>query len=374
MTEDTCQVHRDCGSCIHDPSHVCGWCDGIITFTDNSTCGSDGKGCCGGSSSFSKCNVAYRKTCPVICDWTNWTQPQCRSATGKEIIDPTIHKYGNCDIVDKYKACVYEKQYFYCDDARGCQGPLTKAECTTEKRCNVSSPDCNRTQCKAPVQYTCNTKLGQCSQHPGPATNSSYNTSADCMKVCAKPVQYVCDKTRGQCTKHMGPATNTSYNTSGACMKACSNHVLKGVWRAISINKDFVDDEWDFFFGSEDSGAKVVVRSKKIGKTYHGTYKIGSFVDQSIEKFGAYEVNITLNNGPSPHQVLQGVFNSQNEGPITRHLFLGAQKKSEDKFIKTFDSFMDLQEFVLISCLPSQKHCDFSSANPDLSDFEELFV
>ena len=60
---DKCNVHKDCGSCIHDPLSTCGWCDGVIHFGDGTTCGEDGNGCCGGGSGFSHCNVTFRKEC-----------------------------------------------------------------------------------------------------------------------------------------------------------------------------------------------------------------------------------------------------------------------------------------------------------------------
>lgn len=65
---DECLGYSDCDDCLADASGVCGWCDGVITDTEgNVVCGDDGNGCCGGSSGFSQCNVAFRKTCPVIC-------------------------------------------------------------------------------------------------------------------------------------------------------------------------------------------------------------------------------------------------------------------------------------------------------------------
>lgn len=65
---DACTSYGDCGSCLDDPSGVCGWCDGLVTdLSGNIICGQDGNGCCGGSDGFSQCNVNYRKICPVLC-------------------------------------------------------------------------------------------------------------------------------------------------------------------------------------------------------------------------------------------------------------------------------------------------------------------
>merc|ERR1712159_570338 len=128
----------------------------------------------------------------------------------------------------------------------------------------------------------------------------------------------------------------------------------------MSINKGFVADEWDFEFGSEADGSKVTYHSKKAGKTFSGTYKVGSAIDKSIEKFGAYHITITLSSG----EVLQGLFNDQWTGPITKFMFLGLSTKTSDTTDVSFDLTMESQEFVLIACLPGVKNCDFSSAKP----------
>jgi len=377
-TSDACQKHADCSSCIADPSSVCGWCDGVITHSDGTTCGNDGKGCCGGATNFSKCNVAYRKECPVMCDWKNWTQPVCRHATPEERANPNIKKYQDCDIVSKWGACKYEQQFFYCDVGRGCQGPLSKAQCRAEPRCNVSSPDCDRTKCKAPHFYYCD-KVGgrgclgpldepQCNQTKGCDIK---NPTCD-PNVCKVEKHYICDSTKGQCSAQAGPAppNSTSYNTSTACDLVCSRKPIEGTWRAISISKGFVADEWDFNFGTAASGSKVTYRSKLTGDVFTGTYTIGAPIDTSVEKFGGFEITITLKTG----EVLKGLFNDNWTGPITKFMFLGLPIKSGDLSDNSFDHSMELQEFVLISCLPDVKNCDFSSVNPASSDLLELLI
>jgi hypothetical protein len=128
------------------------------------------------------------------------------------------------------------------------------------------------------------------------------------------------------------------------------------VWRAVSINKGFVADEWDFNFGDVAAGSKVTYHSKKTGKTFEGTYAVGAAIDKSVEKFGAFAVTITLSTG----EVLKGLFNDQWTGPITKFMFLGLPTKSGDTTDHSFDHSMELEEFVLISCLPGVKNCDFS--------------
>ena len=93
---DACSGFDDCEDCLAGGA-TCGWCDGTIVDTNGGVvCGADGLGCCGGDDGFSTCNVTYRKTCPVVCDWTNWTSPSCRSATTPEIISDDVQKAENC--------------------------------------------------------------------------------------------------------------------------------------------------------------------------------------------------------------------------------------------------------------------------------------
>jgi hypothetical protein len=376
-TTDKCEVHGDCGSCIGDPSNVCGWCDGVITHGDGTTCGADGKGCCGGASGFSKCNVAYRKECPVTCDWQNWTHPVCRPATPKEIQNPVVQKFQDCDVVKKRGVCKYWQQFFYCDEGRGCQGPLNKTACIAEKKCNVSSPICDGTKCKTPTPtpaptpalfYYCDKVggrgcLGPLSEPQCKLTKGCDIKNPSCdPEVCKAEEHYVCGETSGQCSARVGPAPPnvTSYNTSAACEVACSQKPIEGVWRAVSINKGFVADEWDFSFGDVAAGSKVTYHSKKTGKTFEGTYAVGAAIDKSVEKFGAFAVTITLSTG----EVLEGLFNDQWTGPITKFMFLGLPTKSGDTTDHSFDHSMELEEFVLISCLPGVKNCDFSPGSP----------
>merc|ERR1712107_958914 len=89
---------------------------------------------------------------------------------------------------------------------------------------------------------------------------------------------------------------------------------------------------------------------------------------KDTEPFGASKVTITL----SSVAVLKGLFNDQYAGPIARALFLGFA----DKDTATFDSYMDeaSQEFVLISCRPDVKNCDFSPAKPSLPHLQGTVV
>ena len=74
---------------------------GVMVPVDTSgsvVCGDDGLGCCGGDDGFSFCNVTYRKTCPVVCDWTDWESPTCRTATTPEFQSDDVQKAENCGV------------------------------------------------------------------------------------------------------------------------------------------------------------------------------------------------------------------------------------------------------------------------------------
>jgi hypothetical protein len=87
-----CTSYGDCGSCLDDPSGVCGWCDGIVTdLSGNVICGQDGNGCCGGSDGFSQCNVNYRKICPVLCGEDRARRVRINPLLGKFIAVASIY-------------------------------------------------------------------------------------------------------------------------------------------------------------------------------------------------------------------------------------------------------------------------------------------
>ena len=96
--KDSCFGFSDCADCL-GAGDTCGWCDGTIVDTSGSVvCGDDGLGCCGGDDGFSFCNVTYRKTCPVVCDWTDWESPTCRTATTPEFQSDDVQKAENCGV------------------------------------------------------------------------------------------------------------------------------------------------------------------------------------------------------------------------------------------------------------------------------------
>jgi len=337
---DPCVVHKDCGSCIHDPLKTCGWCDGMITFGDGSTCGSDGAGCCGGDSGFSHCNVAYRKECPVTCDWKNWTHPVCRPASGKEMNDPKVQKFPDCETVHKWHACgeppspspsptpphPSPPSIVYCEPGVGCQGPVNKSTCESNPHCDPAHPTCNPNQCKAPPPKT----------------------------------YYACDAHTAQCSLHSGvaPAGMPAFNTSTECKEKCYDSDLSGTWRGLRIEDGFVSDEWDVTFSGPTSG-NVTFVSTAHAQTLSGAFTVGASL--VAETFPSFKIDIQLSNGAS----LAGLFSNRDTGPVTRFLYLGLGPTSAAAGAPNdYSGAMAKgeQEFVLVACLPTVHDCSFATA------------
>lgn len=359
---DACTANKDCSSCIDDPLKVCGWCDGIITFGDGTTCGGNGTGCCGGASGFSHCNVAYRKTCPVVCDWSNYTSPFCREATSKEVNDPKVQKFEDCDIVQQWGACKYVFGH-YCDNVTGtCKEIGSKAECIATPGCDPNNPTCDAQSCISPskkMYYYCSASgcagpLNKTACEDNPECDPAHPT-CDPTKCSAPPTHYVCDAITSTCKP--GSVPGPTYNTSTECEKVCYNHEVDGVWRGIRIDADFVADEWDFVF-TKASGS-VRYHSKLQGKTYTGTYSIGSSIQ--VDTFASFHLTITLASG----EVLKGIYDNHDEGPITKYMYLGTPLVSGQS-VSDYDGAMapSNQEFVLVACKPNLLNCDFSRAAP----------
>lgn len=379
-----CAVHTSCGQCISDSANTCGWCDGLITFADGTTCGKDGLGCCGGAAGFARCDPGYRKACPVICDWQSHKpagkHPFCREATSKEFNDTSVHKYSDCGALNASYSCQTPDFGQYCDKAAAggegqCKSVKTKDDCAKTPGCNVTNPVCDPdcdsqhksivycspdSGCKGPVSKS------ECALDP----HCDPNNPGCNPTVCKAPVWYTCDSTNNQCMQHQGarPGPGSIYfNSTDDCKKACISHDVSGVWRGLRVDKGFVNDEWDFKFDQASSGT-VTYKSKKTGMKYAGTYTVGAAL--ATEKWGAFELLITLASG----DVLKGLFSTHNndanpaEGPYTRFMYLGLPLTSGDSAISYDDAMASAkQEFVLIACLPSEAHCDFSSAAPTLA-------
>lgn len=336
---DNCTANRDCGSCIHDPLSTCGWCDGVITFSDGTRCGEDGNGCCGGDSGFGHCNVTFRKECPVTCDWTNWTSPVCRPATGHEINDPKVQKFSDCALVKKYGACgnppspsptptppsPSPPSIVFCEPGVGCQGPVNKSQCLSNPHCDPDHPTCNPTQCQQPPPY------------------------------------YLCDAKAAQCTSHTGtpPPGQPYYNSSDECTKLCYDNDLSGVWRGLRIDSGFVADEWDFKFSGLSQGATVTYTSKATGASYSGTYTVGAALTK--QTMPSFQLKVTLSTG----DVLTGLYANKDAGPVTRFLYLGLPLASGATTGDYDDAMAPTnQEFVLVSCLQTVQGCSFTAPWP----------
>jgi hypothetical protein len=360
--DDQCLGYSDCDSCLSDSSGVCGWCDGIITDTDgNVVCGDDGYGCCGGSDGFSQCNVAYRKICPVICDWTNWTDPSCRAATTPEYLSQDT--YNSCDDIPWCTGTTYQ----YCDTtSESCKTLYNEADCEAEPDCDPSNPVCDSSVCTKINYIWCDEVLGCqstdnatiCAQTDGcdPDDPGSCNPNE-----CQAQSYYECDESTYTCNLVVGPYPPTPYfNTSTDCTAACVDTDVSGIWRAIRIDDGFVADEWDFNLGA----TSITFASIASGDSYTGTYVVGDPISSSSTT--AASITVTLDDG----SVLEGIVSIQDDnsnGPVTKFMYMGLPLTAGDS-TDSFDDAMstDNQQFVMIACLDDgiEQGCDFSSADP----------
>lgn len=378
---DSCKTHKSCGECINAQGGLCGWCDGIVTFSDGTTCGEDGNGCCGGASAFSTCDPSFRKACPVICDWNSHKpagkHPFCREATSKEF-NSSMPKYGTCAELNASQSCNVPDFGHYCDKTVGtgqCKTVKTKDDCAKTPGCNVSNPVCDDAVCDSHHKYItycdpdsgCKGPVSKAECKLDPHCDPDHPTGCD-PTVCKAPVWFTCDAGSHQCNPHQGklPPPGTIYfNTTADCKKACIDHDISGIWRGLRVDKGFVADEWDFEFSKVTAGATVTFKSKKTGTKSVGTYAIGAAM--SSEPFGAFEFIITLTSGGT----LKGLFSTQNNdgqpavGPFTRFMYLGLPLQASDTAVSYDDAMAAVkQEFVLVACLPAEAGCDFSSAAP----------
>lgn len=364
-TTDSCTAYGDCTTCLDDPSGVCGWCDGVVTDVSGSVvCGADGNGCCGGSDGFSYCNVAFRKTCPVICDYTDWINPSCRAATSKEINAGT-QTFEDCDAMPWCTSTVYQ----YCDEtALQCKTVYTEADCNAAPDCDVANPICDSATCKTISYIYCDEVLGcqsttdkeECDANP--ACDSSDESSTCDPTKCVAQLFYTCDEKDFKCTPHTGPLPPTPYyNTTTDCTEACVSVDLTGVWRALAIDTGYVADEWDFAF----TATTVKFVSRATGDSYSGTYVIGDAITSS--SYPAAILTVTLSTG----NVLKGVVSNDRtastaKGPVTKFLYVALPKTTGT--VGSFEAGMAAQnqEFVLMACLGDgiEQGCDFSSASP----------
>jgi hypothetical protein len=369
---DSCNVYSDCGTCLDDPTGACGWCDGVVTDSDgNTVCGSDGNGCCGGSSGFSQCDVAFRKTCPVLCDYTDWTNPACREATSKEINAGTS-TYATCADMPWCSSTIYQ----FCDeDALQCKTVYTTEDCEANPDCDVdNAASCDSKSCQVQTYIYCDDTLGcqattnktQCDLHY-PACDSTHPGATCDPTKCVAVVNtfYTCDATKFTCSIHEGPfpTDGTAYfNTTEECASACVSKDLTGVWRGLEINAGFTADEWDFKLGN----SSISFKSKKTGVTTSGTYVIGDPILPAT--YASAEITVTLSSGT----VLKGVVNNDradtsSHGPVTKFVYLGLPTSAADS-ITSFDAGMasGKMEFVLVACLDNgiEVGCDFTSAFP----------
>jgi len=362
--ESACEAFGDCDSCLGGGA-TCGWCDGQVEDSDgNVLCGSDGNGCCGGDAEFSTCNVAFRKTCPVLCDYvynqtTDGTLPTCRAATTPEYLDQTT--YQDCDAMPWCTTEIYQ----YCDtDRLECKTLYSTADCEAEPECDVANPTCGE-ECKQTNYVWCDSVLGcqsttdssECDLNPD---CDSSNPTQECDPTeCVAETFYTCDAQTFTCKPGVGPAPDNSFNTTDECATSCVDKDLSGVWRALAINSGYVGGEWDFALG-----ATSIAWTSPDGTYTQGTYVVGDPIAES--SYAAAELAVSLPDGGVHVGVVSNDRNTQTAlGPVTQFLYLALPPSAVS--VSSFDAGMtDAAEFVLVACLGNgiEVGCDFSSASP----------
>jgi len=362
---------------------VCGWCDGIITFGDGSTCGTDGQGCCGGSSGFSKCSVAYRKECPVICDRSDYTSPKCREATPAERNSSAIQKFADCATVEKWGACDYGQ---YCDtQAKQCKNVPSKAICAQTPGCDPDNPGCNVTACsgKPSPSPPSPSPLVYCvpgSGCKGPVSPAECKLDPNCdpdhpgcnpTTCSAPPPTYSCDQQSFQCAPAPAGSPPAPFNSSKACEDACYDHKVDGVWRGIQIESNFAAGEWDFQFSSAASGGSGLGRVSfglrptqgapiPVGSKLQGSYAIGSAL--MADAFPSFEIVITLDQSCGGG-TLKGIFSNKDEGPLTRYMYLTLDGGGAPADYVAGMAATNM-EWTLVACKYTIGACNFSPAAP----------
>jgi len=313
-----------------------------------------------------------------VCDWTNWTAPVCRYCTSKEAKDDQVQKYKDCAQVEEWHACEAPNFGQYCNEtSTQCVDVKTKEECEKTPGCDPENPSCAGVCVSpSPPSYTyCD------ADSPGPAGSGGCKGPVNETECDANPL---CDKTKGcnpnicqakmyytcsmapnfQCQEHAGlPPLGPYFNSSDDCTKACYDSHVGGVWRGLRIDNGFVVDEWDFSFDGTATPPVVTYESVATGAKSTGTYQIGQVLAADFDE-SSFDIVITLSSG----EVLTGLFNNKDEGPITRFMYLGLPLADKDTATTYLDAMaVAKQEFVLIKCKPSIKGCDFSRAKPALA-------
>ena len=321
--------------------------------------------------------MAFRKTCPVLCDYvynatSQGTDPQCRAATTPEYL--TQPTYEGCGDMPWCTSEVYE----YCDTGRSeCKTLYSTAECEAEPLCDPATPTCDNADCEVTTYVWCDAVLGcqstadegECESNP--ACDPTNPTQQCDPTTCVAQKYYTCDEASFTCQPAVGPlpANNTSsFNTTGDCAAACVDADLSGAWRAIQISGAFQGGEWDFKITS----TAIAWASPESGtETTTGTYVIGDPIGASSAGYTAAAITVTLSSG----EVLEGVVSNDRAdptslGPVTKFLYLalpgavnaGAQQADA---LASFPAGMAASEWVLVACLGNgiEQGCDFSGVS-----------
>lgn len=339
-SSDPCSVHPTCGTCIGDPSNLCGWCSSPVTYDDNST----GTQCAGFDSSGKPlgwtCNGTFHKdSCDDYgCDWSDITNPTCKECNDTSACTQTKDQCAaNC----KPPPMLYQ-----CDNATKTCKPCKSQYCTKDSDC--------------PGSYCQKSGFGPWQCHGGAGAGCSDNST--CASNCpAKPQNqsyYKCDQFSGQCQKvdKNAPGATTQYE----CEHQCKAAAPTGTWRGVQVSAGFERGEFDFTFYDDATvhwrapgGATFVAQfdGLNLTKAQDGTVTISGNLTKSGDA-SKLPVGTTVD-------AAFRIDAAGNDG-IAQFLFWG--QSTDGTPVKTFDDAMLASAFVLVGCKASATNCDFSSA------------
>lgn len=160
----------------------------------------------------------------------------------------------------------------------------------------------------------------------------------------------MCDKYQGKClpANQTTPGADTAYN----CHHACQPARPTGTWRGIEVSKNFTRGEWDVTFYDDNTlhwrqPDGVVVKSKVSG------------ADTKAAEAGTVAISGEYVTGASAGTKFDGLFriDTQGDDGIVYLLTWG-----QGAGVTTFDGAMTASMFVMTSCNPGSKQCDYARA------------
>eukprot|EP01006_Ploeotia_vitrea_P023467 TRINITY_DN55961_c0_g2_i1.p1 TRINITY_DN55961_c0_g2~~TRINITY_DN55961_c0_g2_i1.p1 ORF type:complete len:787 (-),score=129.14 TRINITY_DN55961_c0_g2_i1:288-2555(-) len=381
---DPCAVHPDCGSCVHDEVHKCGWCSTRVVYQSGFTgghCASNN-----GDNPFVCYSVYSTQDC----------QPGWKCHKGEKKCYPTPPGTGT----NKY-ACYEECGELpppppgpsggptYICNARNftCEKPPNGVHGHNLETCKLLCKKAPPATPSAPVTpanvYKCNEKTFKC--EPVKAGTPGSTSFPVCKGFCYKHKNYTCDYKNYKCVENkMGKGTHLAdceescvklyhCHTSdyeckiapfpapgvplGKCKAEChpSHHTpsaLSGMWRGLQINLGFQKGEWDIEFAN---GTVTLVGPG-------GRYLEGNttFLGTPTRRIVRITVQHSTIHAYPVHSFLEFWYAYDGSSPETRFLMMAAGPKNHyaPGSWKKATSSRGGMEFAMMACEPL-RHCKF---------------